>query len=268
MNYLSKEEVRTHQLAILDFIDDVCKKNNIKYFLSYGTLLGAIRHKGFIPWDDDIDISLYRADYERLIEAVDNEQHPRYKVLDYNHSDWYFHNFAAIIDTSTIIEDNVKYKRHDTSIFIDIFPIDTFNDLSIVDKSYKYVALRQLCYIKKERATYNDNKMKDIARIICWYILRLFNPRFFYKKIDKLIKKSATKNGKFEGGIGIGKDGMKEIFPAGTLSDIIYTEFEDRQLPIPKNYDVFLSQLYGDYMTPPSLEMQEWYSHNIKAYKK
>ncbi|MCB6417153.1 LicD family protein, partial [Faecalimonas umbilicata] len=70
-------------------------------------------------------------------------------VLSYDTSSWYFHNFASILDTSTVIEDHVKYKRHDTSLFIDVFPIDRFTDLSIVDKSYKYVALRQLAYIKK-----------------------------------------------------------------------------------------------------------------------
>ena len=98
MNLMSKEEIKEHQLEILDFIDDICKKNNIPYFLSYGSMLGAVRHKGMIPWDDDIDISLYREDYNKLIDSINKSNHPKYKVLDYNNSDWYFHNFAAIID--------------------------------------------------------------------------------------------------------------------------------------------------------------------------
>jgi len=161
MNLMSKEEIKEHQLEILDFIDDICKKNNIPYFLSYGSMLGAVRHKGMIPWDDDIDISLYREDYNKLIDSINKSNHPKYKVLDYNNSDWYFHNFAAIIDNSTIIKDTVKYKPHDTSIFVDVFPIDTFDDLSIIEKSYKLVALRQLCYVKKDRSTYGDSKIKD-----------------------------------------------------------------------------------------------------------
>lgn len=108
MQYLEKKEIKEIQLALLDYIDETCKKYDIPYFLSYGTMLGAIRHKGMIPWDDDIDISLYREDYERLLKIIEEENHPRYKVLSYDTSSWYFHNFASILDTSTVIEDHVK----------------------------------------------------------------------------------------------------------------------------------------------------------------
>ena len=268
MQYLEKEEIKEIQLALLDYIDETCKKHDIHYFLSYGTMLGAIRHKGMIPWDDDIDISLYREDYERLLKIIKEEDHPRYKVLSYDTSSWYFHNFASILDTSTVIEDHVKYKRHDTSLFIDVFPIDRFTDLSIVDKSYKYVALRQLAYIKKSRAVHGDSKLKDFLRLCSWYALRFVNPRYFYKKIDQLVKNAATNTPQYEGGIGIGKEGMKEVFPVDTFKELILTEFEGRMLPVPKKYDQFLTQMYGDYMIPPSKEMQEWYSHSIKAYRK
>ena len=203
-----------------------------------------------------------------IVKIIEEEDHPRYKVLSYDTSSWYFHNFASILDTSTVIEDHVKYKRHDTSLFIDVFPIDRFTDLSIVDKSYKYVALRQLAYIKKSRAVHGDSKLKDFLRLCSWYALRFVNPRYFYKKIDKLVKNSVVEQPKYEGMVGVDKEGMKGVFQINTFKELILTEFEGRMLPIPKNYDVFLTQMYGDYMTPPSKEMQEWYSHNIKAYRK
>lgn len=81
MQYLEKKEIKEIQLALLDYIDETCKKHDIPYFLSYGTMLGAIRHKGMIPWDDDIDISLYREDYERLLKIIEEENHPRYKFF-------------------------------------------------------------------------------------------------------------------------------------------------------------------------------------------
>lgn len=101
-----------------------------------------------IPWDDDIDISLYREDYERLLKAIEEDQHLNIvffpTILLHGTS-----IILPILDTSTVIEDHVKHKRYDTSLFIDVFPIDQFSDLSIIDKSYKYIALRQLAYIKK-----------------------------------------------------------------------------------------------------------------------
>ena len=90
MQYLEKNEIKEIQLGILDYVDDICKKNNISYFLSYGTMLGAVRHKGMIPWDDDIDISMYRSEYDKFIQAVEKDQHPYYKILSKETSDWYF----------------------------------------------------------------------------------------------------------------------------------------------------------------------------------
>ena len=77
-----------------------------------------------------------------------------------------------------------------------------------------------------------------------------------------------TENPAYEGAVGVDKEGMKGVFPIDTYKELILTEFEGRMMPIPKNYDAFLTQMYGDYMTPPSKEMQEWYSHGIKAYRK
>ena len=81
MQYLEKNEIKEIQLGILDYVDEICKKNDIPYFLSYGTMLGAVRHKGMIPWDDDIDISLYRKDYERLPTSCISSPFLRYLFM-------------------------------------------------------------------------------------------------------------------------------------------------------------------------------------------
>ena len=97
MRRLSIEEAKQSELDILAFIDSFCKKNNIDYFINYGTLIGAIRHKGFIPWDDDIDISMTRENYERFIQLFKREQ-SKYKILTLNTDERYYNNFIKGVD--------------------------------------------------------------------------------------------------------------------------------------------------------------------------
>ena len=147
---MTLKEIQNCQLDILKYIDYICKKYNIEYFVNYGTLLGAIRHNGFIPWDDDIDICMYRDEYNKFITAMENEKNDKYSILSKDTSKWYFQNFLVVIDKDTVLEDHIKYKRHDTNVFVDVFPIDKFNDLNFVKKAHLMVTLRQICYIKKE----------------------------------------------------------------------------------------------------------------------
>lgn len=264
---MTLKEIQNCQLDILKYIDHICKKYNIEYFVNYGTLLGAIRHNGFIPWDDDIDICMYRDEYNKFITAMENEKNDKYSILSKDTSKWYFQNFLVVIDKDTVIEDHIKYKRHDTNVFVDVFPIDKFNDLNFVKKAHLMVTLRQICYIKKEYIQYGDSKLKDFLRLIVWYLLRCVNPRFFTKRIDRLIKKYSDDNGMYEGAIGVSKDKFKEVFKSGTLKELTEHKFEDIIVPIPKNYEVFLTQLYGDYMKIPSEEEIANKSHQLNSYK-
>ena len=115
---------------------------------------------------------------------------------------------------------------------------------------------------------YGDSTIKDICRKIMWYALRIVNPRWFGNRIDALIKKYRKEDGQYEGLVGCGKDGRKEVFPRGTFEELIELPFEDMMVPAPKEYDVFLSQFYGDYMTVPSQEEIDYKSHLLQAYRK
>lgn len=127
MKKLTLDEVKKIQLEILAYIDSFCKKNNISYFINYGTLLGAVRHKGFIPWDDDIDISMDRKYYNMFIEKF-NQDSSKYKILSLDTDKAYFNNFIKVVDTTTKIVDNRNYKTFSCGVFVDIFPMDKFND--------------------------------------------------------------------------------------------------------------------------------------------
>ena len=120
---LSLDEVRSIQLEILEYIDYVCKENKIEYWLDGGTLIGAVRHGGYIPWDDDIDIIIRRKDYDRALQLFD-EYSNRFKVLSHKKTDGYYYAFGKVIDTNTrLVEKGIK-PINEMGVYVDIFPLD------------------------------------------------------------------------------------------------------------------------------------------------
>lgn len=262
MEKINKEELKKIQLDILEYIDKVCKENDIEYFINYGTLLGAVRHKGYIPWDDDIDISLHRNEYNKLMDILQKNENGRYKVLNIENSDWYHNNFAVLLDTTTTIPDYYKKKRQDTSIFVDIFPIDRFDNIKFIKKINRLNFLKRLSLYKKEHILNNDSKLKDLIRVLLWYGCYFISPKYFSYKIEKLTKKYVSKDGKFEGFTGLGD--MKDVMEFGVTKELIALKFEHLIVKAPKNYNIILKNLYGDYMKlPPE---NERVNHEFEAY--
>ena len=264
MRKLSIEEAKKIELDILDFIDSFCKEHGINYCINYGTLIGAIRHKGFIPWDDDIDLSMTRENYEKFIQLF-SEKQSRYKLLSLETDDQYFNNFIKIVDPTTKIIDTRNTKTYGSGVFIDIFPMDTFNDTKVVDICYKLESFKLLSFSKHKNIVYGDSKLKDLIRTLFWLLLRPVSPRFFANQIEKQIQKYRVENGKYIAFIP-SKAKEKEIFPRDMFDELIETPFEHLVLPAPKHIDAVLKQFYDDYMTVPPKEKQI-YIHEFEAYK-
>lgn len=263
MKRITIEEAKKIELDILTYIDKLCKQHDIKYFINYGSLIGAIRHKGFIPWDDDIDISMPREDYDRFVQLF-KEDKSKYKILSLDTQKEYFNNFAKVIDSSTVINNTRVSKSYPSGIFIDVFPMDTFDNKKIVDICYILESFKLLTFVKKSLVVRKDSKLKDFIRFSSWLLLRPISPRVFAYLIERYIKKYSKKDGKFIAFLP-SKLKHKEVFEKETFDKLINRNFEHLTVPIPENYDKILMQYYGNYMDLPPEE--ERYGHEFEAYK-
>lgn len=263
MEKLTDAEIKKIILDILIYIDKFCQENEIEYFINYGTLLGAIRHKGFIPWDDDIDITMTRPNYEKFMKLY-KEDTSKYKMISLETEEKYFNNFIKIHDTSTLIEYSNLDIHYKSGVFIDIFPLDYFADKKIIDSAYYLEKLKWLSLAKKENISNTNGVVKRILRTTAWIIVRLLTPRFFALKIEKLIKKYTSSNPTFAAFI-ISKNRERDILPLETGKELIKLEFEGREFYAPSNYEAILSHVYGDYMQLPPEDQQ--IAHSIDAYR-
>lgn len=245
----SLEELHLLQLDMMDSFDSICRKNGLTYFLAGGTLLGAIRHKGFIPWDDDVDLSMPRPDYERLIKLFDEKPEEfGYLSVDHirNKSD-YVLPFARIVNSNTSV---TRGNKDEGGLFIDIFPIDGFgNDKEEAQKLIGAFNDRG-CRIGRSFWKWDELSVKSkLVKVIYICLGR--------EKLYRSMVKDLCKNNFYESeyiGSTFGLRGKKEIIERHTFEKTMDFPFEDRIYKGPVGYDQYLKQMYGDYMELPPIE--------------
>lgn len=253
---IDKAEMQKIQLDILNDIHQFCTANNIRYSLAYGTLLGAVRHKGYIPWDDDIDLIMPREDYERFIKEYSSDCN---EVLDLSKSDVCKELFVKVSRKNTIMKDCLLGRKL-WGINIDIFPIDNIMDnyKELLDKYHKLEKkLYRFCpYYKgsehKKISLFLKNIIKRIVFLYPYNILRI------KKQINDLIRTSekTTKAGLLLNGYG-----ENEFFDKGLFENYSTILFEGKYYNTISDYDKYLSQIFGDYMQLPPEEMRK--SHHL-----
>ena len=277
MKQLTNDEAKAVSLEILSFIDRICRKLNLKYSLAWGTLIGAVRHHGLIPWDDDIDVIMPRKDYMKFISYMcENEGtlSPFNLVSIYNRND-YFYLVSRVVnnETMTIPEKKSIQKQKNFGLFVDIYPLDycgnTYEQATkFFEKQMRVETLRYMALSD----TFQKAKT-SVFRTIIKYPLFMYSKAMgagsFLRKLEKNINKINENDTQYccsWCGTG-GMPATKLVFPSEWFNELMEVQFEDQYYFIPKHYDEILSQVYGDYMSFPPIEEQVGH-HYYVAYRK
>lgn len=259
--------IHNELLKMVKDLHRYCEQNDLKYYIIGGSFLGAIRHKGFIPWDDDIDIAMPRADFERFLAAYPQKQ---YKIITYESGvDYKYYLPKLIYDKYEIKEKTGNI----TNLFIDIFPIDGMPDNPLL----RMLRINKILFHRmKISFYYNDTIDMEKNRKLYEKILiniakkipfkEIIDPIKEKRKIDKLLKKNDMSASKLSGTI-MGAYRAREIVETKLFGRPTLYDFEDTKLYGPEYYDEYLTHIYGDYMKIPDKDHQTiHYAEIVEKY--
>lgn len=253
MKLIELEERKQIQMQILDAVDKFCLSHDIRYSLACGSLIGAVRHGGFIPWDDDIDIHMLREDYVKFEKEFPEILDRKYKLMSLHRNANWPNLFAKVYDDRTIVKEKI-IKCEPLGINIDIFPVDEVPD---EEHTWQEFNKKRWNDLEKTRHYFRAITMhRPIWENIAIALLRFryigFNPHAFGIEREKY---AMQYNGKGFQRVYITSYGqIGKPFPKKLFNELIDIPFEDRHYKAFKDYDTYLSAIFGDYMTPPPPE--------------
>lgn len=270
---LSLKEIQTVNLETLKFLSRVCDQEGIRYILAYGTLIGAIRHKGFIPWDDDLDIMIPRPDYEKLIQYFDDHHDELlpYCAMNMHNTKGYPHMITRICDTRYKI-DVENENDCGMGLFIDCVCMDGCgNSLHeancIMNEVKKYSHLIFLSQRKSLELKTTKNLVRKLLKPFAFIYAKLIGTKALAKELLLHVDTSLYDKSNYVACLIWPTYYNREILKKEYLEDRCLVDFEDSKFYAPSNYDGYLRQLYGDYLTPPP-ENERIYHHYYTAYRK
>lgn len=240
------KQLHGKMLDILSAIDETCRKYNLRYYIIAGTMLGAVRHKGFIPWDDDADICMPHRDYDLLIEHSKEWLPERYELICAENDKDYPQPFAKIQDRETTIIEHA-HLRYLGGVYVDVFPVDGMPEGRLRQRLH-YFHYKHLC--KLLYFTYRDPYRHGHGPS-SWLPL-LCKKLFTVEGLQKSIRRMLTKYDFYESKeVLCFDDGIRSVVPREVYGTPTPYTFEDRTLLGVEQYETLLSQMYGEYMTPP-----------------
>lgn len=263
---LSLQEIKETEFTILKAFREFCEKNHIQFYLAHGTLLGALRYKGFIPWDDDIDVLVPRSDYNKLLSLYkDNGQ---YCLFAPERNQEYRFPFAKFSDITTRKVETGINNGVQLGLDIDVFPLDAWDEnYDEAKKEANRISRYRTCLglTKRERPNSTNILKRAIIRIMMLYC-KLHGSRYYIKKINEESYKPHQTGKNYLGCKAWCVYGAKGILKSEIFADTVEVEFEGEKFPAPIGYDAYLRSFYGDYLPEPPVEKRKTH-HSFKAYK-
>ncbi len=243
------------QLLLAAELKRICEKNNIKYFMIAGTLLGAVRHKGFIPWDDDMDFAIMREDFSKFLSVCKAELGDDFILQDMFSDEHYALPVAKLLLKGTnFTERNTSKNKAQKGIFIDIFPYDSIPDDENLRKKHnrniyflKRLFLAKQCYSIAEKGQTLKRIIYALLRFMSFFVTK----NYIRNKLDKELRRFENQNTKKVAAMGGAYGYTKESVELKWFNETVELPFEDITLSAPKDYEEYLTYFYGDYMTPP-----------------
>lgn len=267
MHLLSLEELHKIEAGMLHSFIEFCREHDLRYYACGGTLLGAVRHQGFIPWDDDIDILMPRPDYERLQTII---------TIDGNLDKYEFRSnrlknlheaYTKLVDPETFLDRKKSADEFDNHVWIDIFPMDGLPDdyRQTAGIYRKVLFLRKLLVLEKAKLDSNPPSIKNgIRKLLKPFVCFFVNPEWLAAKTERIAARIDFDEAEYIGGIVCGYGPREKIRKADFLPSVLLS-FEGLMISATSNYDAYLKNLYGDYRQLPPEEKRK--GHSIDYYR-
>lgn len=254
---IALKDLQNALLEMLGEIDRICKKHNIKYVVFCGSALGAVRHKGFIPWDDDLDVSMLRSEYERFLEVAPSELKGEY-YLQAEFSDHWPMNFSKLRKNNTAFLEKYHPKDDQThqGIYIDIFPCDNAVDTDFGRKLQFYSSRVVVAKALFNRGYETESFGKKIFMSLC----RLLPMKPFHSFAMQKKKSDSRYVHTF---LACTSKPKKGVYQRSWFTETVDMDFEGMKVPVSAHFDELLTTMYGDYMTLPSEENRKIKEHAI-----
>ena len=254
------QHIKDVELLILKDFIEICDENDLDYYLFFGTEIGAVRHQGFIPWDDDIDVIMFRDDYEKFLKIMEKKKSEKYTVFDIRYDEHYFFQFGRLSLNGTYWAEywdrQVPFKL---GIHLDLFILD-----KVPNNKYKRLFYMRRCLILSKLCSISSINIEEHSNFVntatnlAHSILNVIGltPKHFQKKLLKLYRKYENEDCKYYADLTMNE---QPYFKIEDFKPAKLAKFEDICAKIPNNQEATLGQIFGDYMTLPPEEDRVWH---------